>query len=175
MRNALLVLFFSLSALVGCNKPDPHPERADVIYQDIQSELATVRKNIDDTNKALLEHEANLKKVVPQTGQVRYAQKRLWESRKVLDLFQQQEKYWVIREEQRRLFVRRRNLEAHQKGQKWSDERELKEYQDEKRLRQARLNWDVRQRRADFEKELNLASKSAPQSEGASKEAPPAQ
>lgn len=172
MGYPFIALLFIAMAVLGCNKPDPHPERADVIYQDIQSELATVRKNIDDTQKSLLEHEANLKKVVPQTGQIRYAQKRLWEARRVLDLFQQQEKYWIIREEQRRLFVRRRNLEAHQKGQKWSDERELKEYRDEKRLRQARLNWDVRKRRADFEKELDLASKAAAQSEGASKEAP---
>lgn len=155
------VLLIVLIALVACNKRDPFPERTDAIYQDIQSELSLVRRNMVDTQALLSEHEANLKKVVPQTGQIRYAQKRLWETRKVMELFQQQEKYWIIREEQRRLYVRRRAIEAHEKGEKWSDPEELREYLAEKKLRQARMQWDVRQRRADFERELEQASKSS--------------
>lgn len=161
MRNHAVYFFIFLSVitfLVGCNKPDPNPERADAIYQDIQSELALARKNIEEAKKKVEGAKANIGKVVPQTGQIRYAEKRYWEAVGSLDLFIQQEKYWIVREEQRRLYVRKRSLKSFYSGEKWSDPKELKEYLDEKRLRAARVNWDVRKRREEYEKQLKGAT-----------------
>lgn len=154
------VLIFSL-ILVGCNKPEPHPELKDAIYQDIQAEKGLAEKNLEAAKKQLVEQEKELAAVVPQTGQVKFAQKRVFDTKNVISTLEQQQKYWVIRAEQRRDFVRKKSYEAFHKGETWSDSKELEEYQTEKRLRAAKLQWDSKQRRSDFMKESGLSNEKA--------------
>ncbi|MBX2988120.1 MAG: hypothetical protein KF802_09505 [Bdellovibrionaceae bacterium] len=150
-----IFLFFFL--LVACNKPDPKPELKDQIYQDMTVELGIAEKNIAEAQKQVAEHKKNLEKVQPQTGQIKFAQKRVWDAEKAVDLLEQQKKYWIIRLEHRRDYVRRKSLEAFNKKEVWSDESEFAEYQAEKRLRLAKLKWDAKQRRDDFLKAEGLS------------------
>lgn len=145
-----LLVFFFLFFSVGCDKPEPEPEKKDPIYQDLLSELSLAEKNIAEMEKQLAEHRTTLEKVVPQTGQIRFAQKRLFETEKTLELFKQQKKYWTLRAESRRDYIRKASYEAFIKKSKLDTSAEYQEYLAEKRLRRARLEWDAKQRRQDF-------------------------
>lgn len=152
----IVLLSLTWVALVGCSRPDPHPELKDAIYQDMKAELQLVEKNIADSRKSLAEHEKARDEAKPQTGQNRWAEKRYWEAKTTLNLFEQQQKYWIIRSEQRRDAVRRRAHQAFHEGKDWIDPAELTAYDTEKRLRQAKLRWDNRERRENFLRENNL-------------------
>ena len=156
-----IILFILLATLSACSQPDPKPELKDPIYQDIAGQMALVEKGIADLEKKRLENVDNLKKVTPQTGQIKYAEKRVWDSERALQLLKQQQKYWMIRLDQRRDFVRKKSLESFAKGEKWEDSAELDAYNTEKRLRLARLQWDARERRELFLKETGLDPSSA--------------
>lgn len=152
--NMLRILFVCLF-LAACSKPDPQPELKDRIYLDMKSELDISEKALAEVQKTLAEHQAALGKVVPQTGQIRYAQKRVWEAEAATSKIEQQKKYWIIRMDDRKMYVRKKSLESFHKGQEWDDPKEWEAYDTEKRLRRAKLQWDVRQRREDFLKELS--------------------
>jgi hypothetical protein len=142
----LLFLCFLSIYVIGCNKPDPNPELKDGIYLDMKAQLATTDKNIADFEKLLAENKANIEKVKPQTGQIKYAEKRYWEVKNAVDLLYQQRTYWKIRIAEREKYARTTYLKAFKEGKPWPDTKELEEYMAEKRLRQARQQWDVRQR-----------------------------
>lgn len=153
MTNFVLMLF-ALIFVVSCNKPDPEPEKKDPIYADLQAELQNTQKQIADVSATLKDQEAELEKVTPQTGKIKYAQKRVFGTQKQIDLLKQQEKYWIIRIDERARFVRRKSIEAFQQGKTFDAGPEFQEYTAEKRLRRAKLNWDARQRREDVLAEM---------------------
>lgn len=157
----VILLIFAVSLGVGCNKPDPKPELKDEIYQDMLRELKSSEQNIARAQSELETHRKALSEVKPQTGQIKYAQKRVFDAERAIDQFKQQQKYWVIRSESRRDFVRKKSLEAFQKGETWVVEGELEAHLAEKRLRNARRQWDARQRREDFLNEEALLKKKA--------------
>ena len=97
MNYKSILIIFAVMFLLGCNKPDPHPELKDPIYQDLQREFAEAQKAVDAEKSLLAEHEKNLKEVIPQTGQIKYAQKRVSESLARLEKLKQLVKYWEIR------------------------------------------------------------------------------
>lgn len=148
----LLVLLFSL-ALLACNKPDPNPEKHDSIYLDIVAQQGLVEKELAEYEKQLAEHQANLLKVVPQTGQIRYAQKRVDDAQRLVDRHKQFLKYLTLRSESRRNFVRQKCMIAFQKEESCDFSKEHEDYLVEKRMNQARKVWDARLRREDFLKE----------------------
>ncbi len=143
---------------IGCDKPDPTPELGDGIFQDLNAQLAATQKMIADATKQLDEHKANVHKAKPQTGQIKFAEKRVWDTEKAIDLLVQQEKYWKIRIAERKKVARIEYLKAFKDGKSWPDPKELEEYKVEKRLRQAKLQWDVRQRISDNKKEAKAAA-----------------
>ncbi len=139
---------------LGCNKPDPNPELNDAIYLDMEGHLKGAQKGLVDAQKALAEHKTNMEKAKPQTGQIQYPQKRYWDTQKAIDQLYQQEKYWIIRISERKKFARIQYLKAFKEGKPWPDPQEYEEYLAEKRLRQARQQWDVRARLDEFKKDL---------------------
>ncbi|HRO66307.1 MAG TPA: hypothetical protein PL182_01940 [Pseudobdellovibrionaceae bacterium] len=145
--------------LGACSKPETNPELKDPIYQDIVTQMGLTEKSISEMEKKLETHHGELKKVVPQTGQIKYVEKRIWETQKTLDQLKQQQKYWIIRKDQRRDLVRQKSIEAFNKGEKWSDPAEYEAYLTEKRLRLAKIDWDTKERRANFMKESGLQTK----------------
>lgn len=143
---------------MGCNSPDPKPELKDAIYQDMLQQKDQTAKDLEAALKKLDGHQAELKKVVPQTGQIKFVEKRIWETQNLISSLQQQQKYWTIRLDQRRDYVRKNSLIAFNEGKAWSDPKELEAYLTEKRLRLAKLDWDTKSRREHFLRETGLAS-----------------
>ncbi len=148
---ALFLIFITFS-MFSCNRPDPQPELQDAIYRDLVSQLGITKKNIEDFSKILQEQEAAAASVKPQTGQIKYAEKRVWETRNHLQKLQQQEKYWKLRIAERQVHARAQYLRAFKEGKTWPDPEEVKQYMSEKRLRQASQQWDAKDRIKDFQK-----------------------
>ena len=80
-----ILLLFLPFLLFSCNKPEENPELSDPLYLEFKSQKDTATKAIADTQKTVEEKKADLEKVKPQTGQIKYAQKRYWEAQKALD------------------------------------------------------------------------------------------
>lgn len=158
MTLRILIIFFVIIWISACNKPDPEPEKKDPIYADLQAELGISQREIAEVEKQLSDYRSDLERVKPQTGKIKYAQKRYFETEKALDMLKQREKYWKIRIEERARFVRQKSMEAYQQGRKWESGNEYEEYLAEKRLRRAKLVWDARQRREDALKEIKAES-----------------
>jgi hypothetical protein len=161
MRYLILILL-SLN-LLACNKPDPNPENMDPIFQDMKAQEDITKKNIEDFTKQLEEHAHNIEKVKPQTGQIKYAEKRYWEARDHLDKLQQQYVYWQIRKAERLKHARTEYLKAFKEGKNWPRQEEVDEYMSEKRLRQAKQQWDIKERLQDYKKSETKAA--APKTE----------
>ena len=94
----------------------------------------------------LADHKAKLAEVVPQTRQIDFAKRRVFESESRVHRYQQQIKYWKIRIFSRVKYARKSYEQAFAQGRPWPDPKEFQIYQAEKRLRAARLQWDINQR-----------------------------
>lgn len=171
MRTLFLAFFFLMTA-AACNKPEPNPEKQDQIYLDLLTEQGNAEKMRTEAEKELEENKKALDAVVPQTGQIHYARKRVNEAQSKVDKLTQQIKYWTLRSESRRDYVRRKSLEAFNKGQKWDDPKEYQEYLTQKRMYQARREWSGRERRENFLEEEAKAKKGAGGEGGKEGEAP---
>lgn len=154
-------MIFSSLTILGCNKPDPQPELHDPIYQDFLAEKALAEKNLAEAQKKLEEQKAEMKKVKPQTGQIKYVEKRYWDAQKSIDLYEQQLKYWTIRLQERKAFARKQYLKAFRAGETWPNPKEHKEYTAQNRLRQAKMQWDSRRRIEEYKRQNPVASASS--------------
>lgn len=143
-----IILFFTfiLLALSGCKKPDPNPELHDPIYSDLQSRLGSVSSSLNAEKKTLAEHQKTLSEVKPQTGQNKYAMKRVYESQEKITRFQQEEQYLTLKIAARKKQAKRSYMAAFNKGESWPDPAEYQAYQSEQRLRNAKRSWDVKER-----------------------------
>ncbi len=162
----LLLLFLPL-LLLACDKPEPNPEVRDPISQEFHSQLGLATAAIAAATQAVSEKKAALDKVKPQTGASKYAQKKYWAAQNALDSLLQQEKYWKIRIKERESYARTEYLKAYHAKKPWPDPKEFEEYSSEKRLREARQQWDPRQRIEENKKAAAAASlPKAPAGEG---------
>ncbi len=151
MRRLLILLLPFL--LFSCNKPDPQPELLDPIYMEFKTQHDMAKRAIIDIQAVIDEKKVDLDRVKPQTGQIKYAQKRYWEAQKTLDLLVQQEKYWGVRIQERLSFAQVEYLKAFKARKPWPDPKEFQEYESEKRLREARHQWDAKARIDKFRRE----------------------
>lgn len=139
---SLIILALGL-AFSGCRKEDPNPELADKIYQDLKTELEIAKKNTQAERDQFAKVSEELSQVVPQSGVRKFAERRVFMSEKQLDVYLQQEKYFEVKLEQRRIFVQKRYLESLLPGGRaWPDLAEQKEYEIRLKLRRAKLDWD---------------------------------
>ncbi len=160
-----ILLLFLPFLLFSCNKPEPTPEIRDPIYQAYKSQLDLAKKAAAEAIKTLEEKKAALEKVKPQTGQIKYAQKRYWDTQRTIDSLLQQEKYWTVKIKEREDTARTEYLKAFKSGKTWPDPKEFQEYSAEKRLREARLQWDTKDRIQKSKAETLKPAKSAPAGE----------
>ncbi len=147
-------LFFS-QLLTSCSKPDPNPELSDPIYLDMKTQLTIVEKSLVDAKAKIAESKTELKDAVPQTGQVKQAQKKLFQYEKLHDLYQQQIKYWLIRIQERGRQARLEYTSSRKSGTPWPNPKEFESYASEKKLRLAKIQWDAKKRLEDYKAELN--------------------
>lgn len=142
----LLVLFLFLTS---CKKEDPNPELRDLIYQDIvaqegdnQKTLADVEKKIEEAKKAVLDSK-------PQTGEVKRNTKKVFELENLRGKLKQQETFWKIRKFKRLKYIRRAKPTYNEEDWASKSKIEFEQYMSEKKLRQAKNSWDLKQRFRD--------------------------
>ena len=87
--------------LFGCDRTNPNPESLDPIYADMQKDIASVHGELDAEKKQLEEFNKTLKAVVPQTGQIKFAQKRYFDSKAKIEKLEQQKAYLEMHLESR--------------------------------------------------------------------------
>lgn len=151
---SVLMRIFSLIiiilSLVACNKPDPNPELKDPIFNDLNTSLAAATQALEAEKKNLEGHEQALSDVVPQTGQIKYAQKRVGESKARINLLEQEKQYLELKIQGRKAAAKKSYAQAFKKGEPWPDPKEWESYQLEKKMRTSKRTWDVNQRLKDL-------------------------
>ena len=149
-----IAIFALIISIVGCKKPEPNPEIRDPIYADIQADIQNVDKDIVTAQTELADHQKTLSEVVPQTGQIKYAQKRVDDAYKKIDRLKQEKTYLQIRAVERLKQVRVQYKRAFDKGEEWPNPAEFEEYKKIKALKAARPNWDHNERLEKAKREL---------------------
>ena len=152
-------LFFSLIftlLLVSCTKHDPNPELKDPIYLDIKSQMALAEKSLAEANAKIKEFNDGLASALPQTGQTKTLQRKVFYHEKQRDLLLQQIKYWLIRSEDRAKQVRIDYAKSLNGGPPWPNPKEFEVYLSEKKLRLAKIEWDAKQRLEDYKSDLKI-------------------
>ncbi len=141
MKNLFLgsILMF----LFACTPGDPQPELADPIYKDLAVELDIARKNLDleDKNlKTLLKEKAA---AIPQTGQVKFATKKVYDSQEKIIVLAQRVQYFEISLSQRASLAKLKYNESLAPGGKpWPDPQELAMYASVTKFQRDKLLWD---------------------------------
>ena len=136
------VVLIILCFFTSCNKPDPTPETSDEIYKDLLVELDLASKGLESETKNLAKLEAEKEKVVPQTGQIKFSLKKIYETMATITKLQQQKQFFEIKLELRKNEVRGRYMEARRGGKKWPDEAEITAYQAVMKMQRDKLLWE---------------------------------
>lgn len=147
---------FALLFFASCTKHDPNPELKDPIYLDIKTQMGLAEKSLAEASAKIKEFSGELAGALPQTGQIKILQRKLYYHEKQKDLFQQQIKYWLIRSEDRIKQARIDYAKSLSGGPAWPDPKEYETYLSEKKLRLAKIEWDAKQRLEDYKNELKI-------------------
>jgi len=147
--NKIILILTCLFVLAACNKPDPNPENKDPIYSDLNARLAKVSGELNAEIKTLEGHKKEMAEVTPQTGQIKYAQKRIFESQAKITRLEQEKQYLELKAAARLKATRTSYKKAFEKKEPWPDPVEFETYSAEQRLRDAKKTWDVKQRLED--------------------------
>ncbi len=150
MRYCVVILLFLLAS---CNKPDPNPELKDPIYQDLLKRVKEMEGQIAEETKTLEEHKGALAKVVPQTGQNKYAQKRVFDSENKLEHLKQLKKYLEIATESRKAKDALDYTRSMNKGEPWPDPAEFKDYLDRRKGDAIPRAWSYKARMEEFKQQ----------------------
>lgn len=138
----ILIFITIISIFTGCNKSDPTPEVSDEIYKDLLQELDVATKGFESEIKNLEKLEQDRNKAVPQTGQIKFAQKKVFETQATINKLAQQKQFFEIKIELRKAEVRQRYMEARKGGRKWPDPIEIENYKAVMKLQRDKLEWE---------------------------------
>lgn len=136
---AFLVLF-----LVGCEQRDPKPELKDKIYQDMLAQQGEADRIMKEMEAKIVEVKKAGDGARIHTGMKEKAERQAIEFGKTRDKMAQQISYWKIRSFERLKYVR--SLAGKKNEPYLPDPMEWDKYQSEKRLRQAKNAWDLKDR-----------------------------
>ncbi len=140
-----IVIFLFLTA--SCSKEDPNPEKKDEIYQDLLSELDIASKSLEEEEKNLASLKKELEKAIPQTGQVKYATKKVQVSQEQVEILKQRKTFFEIKIEMRKHQVQQRYKESLRKdGRPWPDQEEITLYRSISKLNRDKLAYDRNKR-----------------------------
>lgn len=145
----IIISIFSLLHL-GCDRPHPNPELLDPIYSDMKKQESAYRADAEAEKKTLAEHEGALKTAVPQTGQIKFAQKRYYESLARYERLKQMELYWSVRAQSRKEHAMREYLKAYSRGEDWPSQEEVREYKSFQSAQKPARQWKLEDRMAEL-------------------------
>lgn len=145
------VVYAALSAsLSGCKKADPEPEKRDAIFQSYNETAAKGEGEIKAAEAAVAEALADVKAATPQTGQIKYAEKRYWEAKNKLDMTRQRVHAAKVQAEMRMWKTRTRSLEAFHKGDEISFKEDIEAANLQAELDRWPRSWNPKKRRAEL-------------------------
>ena len=156
MKQLVFALFLTtlLALTTSCSKGDPNPEKKDEIYQDLLTELDIATKSLEAEEKNLINLQRELEKAVPQTGQIKFATKKVQASQAQIDVLTQQKRFFEIKLEMRKHYVQQRYQESLNKdGRPWPDQEELSLYKSIAKLNRDKLEYDRNKRMVKDKKE----------------------
>lgn len=155
----IFIVFTLILTILGCDKPNPEPEKLDPIYSEMEKEASAAGNALKAAEKELEGFEKELAAVVPQTGQIKYAQKRVSETQAKITKLRQMEQYWKLRVESRKVWAREKYLEAYHQKKPWPPPEEFTEYQAQKKLEEAPRAWDLKGRLEQAKLGISLKSR----------------
>lgn len=139
----IIFAIFLVCLSFSCTKVDPNPEKRDQIYIDLGAELEIASKNIESAQKSLESLNNELKKAVPQTGQIKFATQKVRNAETTLQEMTQRKIYFDIKRERRKSYVQfRYNESLRPGGRPWPDVKELEEYKLLTKFNRDKLEWD---------------------------------
>ncbi len=145
VEQTMKCLLFAIFAIIltSCTQANPNPETRDEIYKDLVSELEIAEKAYEAEEKQQEKLKAEFAKALPQTGQVKYASKKLKDSADRLNAIGQQKTYFGIKIEQRKAYVQSRYQESMKDPTRpWPDEKELELYRSVVKFNRDKIAWD---------------------------------
>ena len=128
--------------MFSCTQRDPNPERSDFVYRDLSKELDLVKKNIAAVEIEYNTRQTDLKSVVPQTGQIKTYEKKVFESKNQLERLRQQQQFFEISLEERKKDVIGRYEESLRGGRAWPDKKELEIYERAQKFQREKIAWE---------------------------------
>ncbi len=137
-----IISIVCLIFMFSCTQRDPNPERADFVYRDLSKELDLVKKSIDSAQVEYDARLADLRLVVPQTGQIKSFEKKVFESKNQLERLKQQQQFFEISLEQRKKHVSNRYDESYRGGRTWPDAKEIEIYEQSQKLQREKIAWE---------------------------------
>jgi hypothetical protein len=141
-----LTVLSILTVLCGCHSPNPHPELGDPIYLDIERDLKASAGAVQSEEKNLEDLKKALKDIKPQTGQIKYAMKKIYDSEGRLVKLRQINTYLQLRLDTRAKEDGINYLRAFEKDIPWPDPNEYKTYMSYKNMQLAPRAWNPKER-----------------------------
>ncbi len=152
MKNLFLSLFLALFCFSACTKADSEAYRRDPILLDYVSQQAATNSQLEALNKQIDGSKKEMRNSVPQSGQYNANRKKLNEQQAQADKLLQQLQFWKLKIESRAKEAQLEYLESHKNKTDWPDKNKIDSYFAEKRLRQAKMQWDQKDRIEKYKK-----------------------
>lgn len=146
MKSGLIALFFMTLTLISCTKADPEAYRGDPILQDYVTQQGLTNSQLETLNKQILTTKKDMQTSVPQSGQYSVHRKRLHEQEDRAAKLIQQLQFWKLKIESRAKEAQSEYLKAFKEKKEWPDKSKVESYFAEKRLRQAKMGWNQKDR-----------------------------
>lgn len=135
---ATLLAFFT-----SCEPKNPHPELSDEIYKDLLVEKDIAAKALEAEIKNLNSLIKEKAQAVPQTGQIKYANKRINDAQAAVNKLAQQKLYFEIKIEQRIQHAQQMYAASLKPGGRpWPDAEEVGLYKSITKFQREKINWE---------------------------------
>ena len=154
-RNFYVVLII-FSILAGCDKPESTPELKDPVYQDMRSEEARAKKDVDAKTKELEALQESYLELPDSDYQKKMTREDIYRTKNEISKLQQMMNYHKISGDSRQIFARKQYLEYYKagKGLEWPPKSVGEMYETQKKIAITPKQWT-----------RGMASKKAPKKE----------
>lgn len=138
-----LIFIAVMALLTACTQRNPNPEQMDGIYKDLVAELDLARRALELEEKSLVELKKEKALVVPQTGQIKFVNKKIADAEEKIMLMKQRVAFFEISVSQRAEHAKVKYDESLRSGGKpWPDNEELALYNSVTKFHRDKLAWD---------------------------------
>lgn len=147
MNRRLQLLFFTIVIIcAGCRREESNPEKFDLIYSDLLKVQAEKTSALEAEKKKVIEAQKDLAEALPNTIDLKNAQRDLASAKTNVRKLEQQVQYISIRTKRRLVETRLSYHLAFIQGKEkdWPDQGEFEQYATNSRLQNAPRHWGAR-------------------------------